>query len=128
MVGERGRECANGIPGHVILSHGHYAMPYSTRSTFFDFPNGNIGDQQLVLMPDSRRVGIIFNGASNILTFLHTSEMVDASGRDATLTTSSGVPLTLWYKDVAELVRMQWYAFGAGVNSALVVTEILYQP
>jgi len=101
-------------------------MPYSVKTNTFQLTVGNITDQQQVAMPDSRRVSIVFNFGITTASYVSNRQM--ASEQDSLFATTSTLPIILLYKDHAELVRGEFWAWGLTGFSFVTVTEVLYMP
>lgn len=101
-----------------------FAMPYTIKTVTFPLPIGSIADQQQVLMPDSRRVSIIFNFGVTTTAYVSNREM--AGPEDSVLATSNTLPIIVLYKDFADLVRREWWAYGVTGLSFVTVTEVLH--
>jgi len=99
------------------------AYNYTYRTGHFDFLVGGLADQQNVLMPDSRRVSIIFDLSQGGIINFHFEQMAFLS--KGAISTFVNSPIVLLWKDHAELVRGEWWAVANAAGSILNVTEVL---
>jgi hypothetical protein len=101
-------------------------MSYIINHDTFAFAVGGIGDLQQVLMPDSRRISVIFNPVQTSGWYYGITEM--ATLEDSVFSGTISVPTIVMYKDHGDLVKREWFAACNGAGGILAVTEILYQP
>ena len=100
-------------------------MTFTWHTFGFLFAAGGFADNIQLLMPNIRRVAIIFTPVTGVPWNFSTKAM--QSEIDAVLIQTTADSLFLKYKDVGDIVKTEWWGVAPGGGDRLSVTEVLYQ-